>query len=141
PVRVSATGGLRPPLAGFAVVALARAVGAPVDAEPLLQQADVAAQPGQVLQAEQDALRLALRAGGGAEHALTGADVAEQPRAGAEDGAVADVDVVGDAHLARHHHVVAGAAAAGDADLADQQVVPADLAVVADHHQVVDLGA
>src|SRR5262249_16769256 len=34
-----------------------------------------------------------------------------------------------------------GAARAGDAHLADQEVVRADPAIVANHHQVVDLGA
>src|SRR6185369_8640289 len=68
-------------------------------------------------------------------------DVAVDARAGADDGAVANIDVVGDADLAGHHHVTARGAGAGDADLADEHVVRTDLAVVGDHHQVVDLGS
>ncbi len=49
--------------------------------------------------------------------------------------------MVADAHLARHHHVVAGGRAAGHAHLRAEHVVPADLAVVGHHHQVVDLRA
>src|SRR5579883_1296969 len=53
--------------------------------------------------------------------------------------AVADLGLVLHADLAGHHDVVAGLAAPGDAYLAAKQVVPADLVVVADHDEVVDL--
>ena len=49
--------------------------------------------------------------------------------------------VVANADLAGHHDVIAGRRAAGDSDLRTNHVVPADAAVVGDHHQVVDLGA
>ena len=58
-----------------------------------------------------------------------------------EHGSLADVHVVAHADLAGHHHVVAGRRAAGDADLRANEVVPAEPAVVGDHHQVVDLRA
>ena len=58
----------------------------------------------------------------------------------AHDHAVADLSFILDPRLSGHDHVVAGRATAGDADLPAKQVVPADLVVVADHHQVVDLG-
>src|SRR5262249_28325062 len=51
------------------------------------------------------------------------------------------VDVIGDADLPRDHDVVARTRRAGDADLADDQVVPADAAIVRDLHEVVDLRA
>ena len=66
-------------------------------------------------------------------------DVAVDARLGADDHAVADLGLVLDPRLAGHDHVVAGRAASGDADLAAEQVVPADLVVVADHDEVVDL--
>ena len=49
--------------------------------------------------------------------------------------------MIAHAHLAGHHHVIAGGRAAGDADLRAEHVVPADAAVVGDHHQVVDFRA
>ena len=52
---------------------------------------------------------------------------------------VADLGVVLDPGLAGHDDVVARLAAPGDADLAAEQVVAADLVVVADHDEVVDL--
>ena len=57
------------------------------------------------------------------------------------DMALADMDVVADADLARHDDVVARRSAAGDADLCGEQVVTTDAAVVPDLHEVVDLGA
>src|SRR5436305_10075649 len=48
--------------------------------------------------------------------------------------------MIADAGLARDDHLIAGPRRAGDACLADDDVARADLAVVADLHQVVDLG-
>src|SRR5205814_9569459 len=53
----------------------------------------------------------------------------------------ADADVVHAADLARDDDVVTRLARPGDAHLADEDVVPADLAVVRDHDAVVDLRA
>src|SRR5262249_20656193 len=102
---------------------------------------EVAAHFRQLFQRHEDALLFALRRGRAAEHALALRHVARHAGLGADDGPRADVDVVRDADLAGTHHVIARAAGAGDAHLADEQVVLADLAVVADLHEVVDLGA
>src|SRR5262249_45576682 len=72
--------------------------------------------------------------------ALTGRDVFGHAGLGADHRAAADVYVIGDAHLARKNHMIAGAAGAGNPHLADEEVVATDLAVVADLHQVIDLG-
>ena len=53
---------------------------------------------------------------------------------------VADLGVVLDPGLAGHDDVVAGLAAPGDPDLPAEQVVAADVVVVADHDEIVDLG-
>src|SRR5262245_971760 len=106
----------------------------------LLDLAQLPAHIGQLFQRHQDALLLALRGGRRAEHALVGGHVLGHARLGPDLGAVADVDVAHDADLAGDHDVVARGAGAGHAHLADEQVVPADAAVVADLHQVVDLG-
>src|SRR5262249_7891176 len=108
------------------------------DTELLLDAAHVAAQLRQLQQAHEDAHLLVLRHGRRAQVALTAGHVAHHPRLGPKHGPVPDLDVIRDADLAGHHDIVAGRAGAGDADLADEQVVPADPAVVADHHQVVD---
>src|SRR5439155_5233970 len=110
-------------------------------AEPLLERAHVAADLGQLLQRHQDALLLALRRGRRAEHALAGGHVLGHARLAADHGPVADVHVADDADLTGHHDVIARTTRARDAHLADEQVVPADLAVVAHLHEVVDLGA
>ena len=94
-------------------------------------------QPGDHL--EEPAL-LAHGNGRRAQHVLTVGDVAVHARLGTDDHPVADLRVVLDAGLAGHDDVIAGLAAPGDADLTAKQVVAADLVVVADHHQVVDLG-
>jgi len=62
-------------------------------------------------------------------------------RASAEKGAVTDVDMVRNAHLPGDHHVVSGGARAGDADLADDHVVSAKAAVVANLNEVIDFCA
>src|SRR6202035_6159593 len=59
----------------------------------------------------------------------------------AKHSAVADGDVVGNAGLARHHHIISHLDAARYADLRDNDAVSPDRAVVADLHQIVDLGA
>src|SRR5262245_17206957 len=127
-----ATASLPGLLVGPAVVA---------EAEVLLDAAQVAAHVGELLQAHEDALLLALRRRRGAEVALAGRHVLGDAGLGADQHAVADADVVHDADLAGHHDVVAGAARPGDAHLADEQVVPADLTVVGHLHEVVDLGS
>ena len=105
-------------------------------------RAHVLAQSGQAFQAQQDPLLFAFGTVGGRRArrsprrtSLITPELAPIMRP------VADVDVIGHADLAGHDDVVPGRGRAGDADLADEQVVPADLAVVADLHQVVDLGA
>ena len=51
---------------------------------------------------------------------------------------IADRKVIRDTHLAGHDNVIASARRARDADLTAQDVMFPDLAVMADHHQVVD---
>src|SRR5579885_3036944 len=109
--------------------------------ELLLDAAEVAAHLRQLFEAHQYALLVALRRGRGAEHALAGRDVLRDARLGADHHAVADADVIRQAGLAGDDDEIARGARAGDADLADHQVVTADLAVVADLNQVVDLRA
>ena len=53
----------------------------------------------------------------------------------------ADLDVADEARLAAHHHEVAELGGAGNARLADDDAMPADHHVVADLHEVIDLGA
>src|SRR5580704_18132145 len=50
------------------------------------------------------------------------------------------MNVVGDSDLSRANDVVSGRHRSGQPDLGDEEVVPADFAVVSDHHQVVEFG-
>ncbi len=50
------------------------------------------------------------------------------------------MDMVAHAYLTGHDHVVSRARRAGDSNLADKNVMSADLAIVGDHHEIVDLG-
>src|SRR5438093_3598192 len=50
------------------------------------------------------------------------------------------MDVIGNADLTGDDHIISRSARAGNPHLADEEIVPADLAVVADLNQVVDLG-
>ena len=47
--------------------------------------------------------------------------------------------MIGDSDLPRAHDVIAGRHRTGQSHLGDEQVVAADLAVVSDHHQVIEL--
>src|SRR4051812_7754236 len=100
-------------------------------ADLLLEAAQVAVHLGQLVEGGEDGLLLADRPGRAAGAALARGDVAGPAGAGGDHGPAADVDVVGNARLPRDYHVVARAGRAGDAHLADEQVVAADLAVVA----------
>ena len=68
-------------------------------------------------------------------------DVARDPALGADDGPVADGDVVGDTDLPGQHHAAAEPRGARDARPAPPAASSPDLDVVADLHEVVDLGA
>src|SRR6202035_1870783 len=70
-----------------------------------------------------------------------GRHVADHAGAGADHGAIADGDVVGNAGLSGHHHIIPDFDTARYADLRDNDAVSPDLAVVSDLHQIVDLGA
>ena len=94
---------------------------------------------GDSLQRHEDAFLLALGSGGGAEHALTGGYILGNSGLGADNGPVANVHMIDDAGLTGEHDVVAGRARARDADLADEQIVPANAAIVSDLYEVVDL--
>ena len=69
-----------------------------------------------------------------------GLDVAHHARLGGDHGAIADPDVIVDAHLAPHDHVRAHGGAAGDAHLGHEDRVLAHRDVVGDVDLVVDLG-
>src|SRR5436309_1693239 len=85
--------------------------------------------------------RIGNRPGGEADHPGVGRHALRHPGLGRDDRPVGDVDVVGDPGLPGYHDVVPGAGGSRDADLGGDDVVPPDLAVVGDHHEVVDLGA
>jgi hypothetical protein len=53
---------------------------------------------------------------------------------------VANLEVAGEAALARDGNVIAQLCGAGDADLGDEQAVLPDLHVVADLHKIINLG-
>src|SRR4051794_22633825 len=55
-----------------------------------------------------------------------------------DHGSVGDVDMISQAHLARHHHVLARRAASSYSRLGANQVVASDAAVVSDLHEVID---
>src|SRR5437660_206797 len=103
--------------------------------------ADGAVHRGDFGQGRPDAFVHEFRLGGTAQDAQSGGDVEVDGGAGADDGAVADVHVIGDAGLSREDRVFSRARRARDAGLAHQQIVWADRNVVGDLHQVVDLGA
>src|SRR5262249_43729079 len=102
--------------------------------------AELAVDLGQASDHLEDAPLLADRDGGRAEHLMPIGDIAMHTGLGPDDDPIADPCVVLDSGLTGHDHVVARLAAPGDPDLAAEQIVPADLVVVADHDQVVDLG-
>jgi len=60
---------------------------------------------------------------------------------GAQDRACLDANMIGNAHLTRHYHAIFQHRAAGKAGLRGDHNVLADLAVVANVHQVVDFCA
>ena len=76
-----------------------------------------------------------------AEHVLSIGNITMHAGLGADHHPIADLRVVLDARLAGHDHVVARFTASGDANLGAKNVVATNLIVVADHDQVVDLGA
>jgi hypothetical protein len=84
---------------------------------------------------------LLVRSGRIAHDLATGRYVTGNARFGEDCHSIANVNVIGYSHLTGHHHIVASRAGTGDANLAAQQVMLTDLAIVADHHQVVDFGA
>src|SRR5436190_20993825 len=78
--------------------------------------------------------------GGIAHPFFAGGDVRYHAAFGRDHSAFADGNVIGDADLAAQHRIVPNRHAAGDAALRDQDAVPADHTVVADLHEVIDLG-
>ena len=85
-------------------------------------------------------MRFCSRSGvaGEPKHALARGHFFGHTRLGTDDRAVADADMIHDPRLAGNDDVIAGAAGAGDAHLTDKEIVPADLAVVGHHDEVVD---
>src|SRR5690348_1650631 len=67
--------------------------------------------------------------------------VAADLGAGQNYGAVSDAPVVGYSHAAGQDDAIADATAAGNPDPAGDEATSPDPVVVADHDQVVDLGA
>ena len=76
-----------------------------------------------------------------AEDDFTVGHVVGDTRFGAQHSAISDMNVVANAHLAGHDNVVAGGRAAGDTDLATDEVMFTDAAVMGYLHQVIDFGA
>ncbi len=93
-----------------------------------------------MLNGEQNALGFAIGLGRRAEPFIVRRDVVHDARLRGDLYAVADLQVAGDADLPTELRVVADLGAAGDADLRDDDTVLADLDVVADLHEVIDLG-
>src|SRR5207237_452181 len=108
--------------------------------EVLLKPLDVAADLRQLFQGHEDALLFPLRRGRRTEHALAYRYFLGDPRLPSDDGPFSDSDMVDDTGLSGNDDVIAGTAGAGDAHLAHEQVVLADLAVMGDHHEIIDLG-
>src|SRR5579884_2914055 len=109
-------------------------------AEVLHDPAKVAANFRELFQAHQNASLLAERGGGRAEHVLPCGHVVRDPGLGANHRLGADMHMIHDPDLTGDDYMVAGATGAGNARLADDEVVRANPAVVANLYQVVDLG-
>src|SRR5262249_55615907 len=84
---------------------------------------------------------LADRNGRRAQHLLTIGHVAVDAGLGADNHSLADPRVVLDPSLPGQDDVIARLATPGDSDLPTEQVVAADLVVVANHHQIVYFGS
>ena len=114
----------------------------------LVQQAQVALDAdyvvtdlGKFVQAHEDSFLLALGGSGRSQHALPGGDILGHRRPTAHNGAIADMNMIGDTHLPGDDDVVAGAARARDANLANQKIMATDPAVMANLDEVIDLGS
>src|SRR5438128_11521815 len=109
--------------------------------EPALRLAQAPYQVRQLALEDEDALGLHQRARRRAEHLRAGRDVTREAGLRGDDGAVADREVVGDAHLPGEHDAPADPARPGDSHLGHDDRVLADLDVVTDLHEVIDLGS
>src|SRR3989442_8856044 len=108
--------------------------------EPPLRAAQAPRELRQLALEDEDALGLDQRARRRAEHLLARREVAGEARLRGDDSAVTDREMVGDAHLSGEHDTPADPARPGDPHLGDDDRVLADLDVVTDLHEVVDLG-
>src|SRR5881628_3128578 len=89
----------------------------------------------------EDPLGLENRPRGRTEVAPARVEIGRHARLRADQCAVADAHVVCDPDLPGQHHAASDARAAGDADLGDEDRVLADLHVVSELHEIVELGA
>src|SRR5919201_2096195 len=105
-----------------------------------LQRAHTLEQLGQPRFRRKDALRLEDRARGAAEVAPARVEIARDAGLRADQRAVTDAHVVGHTDLSGQDDAASQPRAAGDADLRDQDRVLADLHVVTELHEIVDLG-
>src|SRR5262249_31409066 len=87
------------------------------------------------------ALPQSVRHGGRAAHDRAGLDTLRDARLSADHRALADVDVAHQPCLSTERDVILELGAARDADLSDDDAMLPDHDVVADLHQIVDLGA
>ena len=78
--------------------------------------------------------------GGNADHASPFGDIVDHAGHRPQHGLGADMHVIAHADLSGHDDVVAGGRAPGNPDLGAEEIVLSDVAVVGDHHLVVDLG-
>ena len=106
---------------------------------PVHDPLQVAAHLGQVLERHPDPLPERPGLGRVADQPRVGRGVGDDPALRRDLGPVPDLDVVRHPDLPGEDDVVAGRTRPGDADLGGEDVVPADLAVVPDHDEVVDL--
>src|SRR5262249_1469004 len=108
-------------------------------AEVVLDPPDVLVHLRHLLHRRAHPLRGTLRAGRTPVHPSARGHVFHHRALGTDGHPVPDLDVIDDPGLPGHHHVIAGRTGPGDPHLSGQDVVPADPAVVGDHHQGVAL--
>jgi hypothetical protein len=83
---------------------------------------------------------ITLRSRWAAKIDLIAGEIFHHPGLSTYDSVIAQRNVIRQSDLASKHDIVARLARSGDTDLAAQQIVSADVAIVRDHDQVIDFG-